>query len=76
MREALAVVAEEGLPSMWARHEACHHQLWDGLRSMGLKPFVESEADRLITINTIKVGHFVEALPDHCYSTTRGRLHE
>lgn len=55
MREALAVVAEEGLPSMWARHEACYHQLWDGLRSMGLQPFVENEADRLITINTIKV---------------------
>lgn len=60
MREALAIVAEEGLPAMWARHEACHHQLWDGLRSMGLEPFVTSPEDRLVTINTIKVPQGVD----------------
>ena len=32
MREALAIVAEEGLEPMWARHEAVHKQLWTGLR--------------------------------------------
>jgi alanine-glyoxylate transaminase/serine-glyoxylate transaminase/serine-pyruvate transaminase len=31
-----------------------HHQLWDGLSSLGLKPFVEKEEYRLTTVNTIK----------------------
>ena len=29
--------------------------LWDGLKAMGLRPFVEADADRLITVNTIQV---------------------
>lgn len=55
MREALAITAEEGLKEQWQRHEAMHHMLWDGLRSMGLKSFVENDSERLITVNTIKV---------------------
>ncbi len=35
-------------------------RLWDGLRSMGLKPFVEKDEDRLITVNTIKVRCILE----------------
>ena len=35
-----------------------HHQLWDGLKSLGLKSFVEKDEDRLITVNTIKVGRW------------------
>jgi alanine-glyoxylate transaminase/serine-glyoxylate transaminase/serine-pyruvate transaminase len=60
MREALAIVSEEGLESLWARHLAAHNQLWEGLSSMGLKPFVENEQDRLITVNTIKVPEGVD----------------
>lgn len=37
MREALALVAEEGLGAMWARHEAAHRQLWAGLGCAGLQ---------------------------------------
>jgi aspartate aminotransferase-like enzyme len=55
MREALALVAEEGLEVMWARHTAAHKQLWEGLGAMGLEPFVANPSDRLITVNTIKV---------------------
>lgn len=55
MREALALVAEEGLDSLWARHEAVHQQLWAGLGALGLEPFVEDPKDRLCTVNTIKV---------------------
>jgi aspartate aminotransferase-like enzyme len=43
MREALALVNEEGLESMWSRHEELHHRLWDGLHSMGLKSFIEKD---------------------------------
>ncbi|KAG2495109.1 hypothetical protein HYH03_006719 [Edaphochlamys debaryana] len=60
MREALQIVAEEGLEPMWARHQEMHHRLWDGLRSLGLKPFVEKEEHRLITVNTIKVPEGVD----------------
>lgn len=55
MREALAIVGETGLDKMWAEHRRLHETLWEGLRSMGLEPFVEKEADRLATVNTIKV---------------------
>lgn len=55
MREALALVAEEGLEAMWARHEAVHQQLWAGLSAMGLEPFVKDPKDRLCTVNTVEV---------------------
>ena len=60
MREALAVVSEEGLVPMWARHNQLHHQLWDGLHSMGLKSYVAKDEDRLATVNTIKVPEGVD----------------
>jgi alanine-glyoxylate transaminase/serine-glyoxylate transaminase/serine-pyruvate transaminase len=50
-------VAEEGLEETWARHEKLHHQLWEGLKKLGLEPFVEDSNDRLVTVNTIKVSH-------------------
>ncbi len=57
MREALAISSEEGLKEQWQRHENMHHMLWDGLKSMGLKSFVENDSERLITVNTITVRH-------------------
>ena len=65
MREALAISAEEGLKEQWKRHEAMHHLLWDGLNSMGLKSFVDNDAERLITVNTIKVALAVTATVRH-----------
>ena len=55
MREALALVGEQGLDRLWSEHRRLHEALWEGLRGMGLEPFVEKEADRLATVNTIKV---------------------
>jgi len=60
MREALALVAEEGLENMWKRHEDVHKQLWEGLSALGLEPFVEDPNDRLCTVNTIKVPEGVD----------------
>ena len=54
MREALALVAEEGLDAMWARHGDAHRRLWEGLAQLGLEPFVPDPKDRLPTVNTIK----------------------
>ena len=38
------------------RHNDMHHELWDGLKRLGLQSFVEKDQDRLATVNTIKVG--------------------
>ena len=56
----MALVSEEGLEAMWARHKATHDQLWEGLTAMGLEPFVEDPNDRLPTVNTIKVPEGVD----------------
>ncbi len=55
MREALAIISAEGLPCLWERHSRLHLALLQGLGALGLKPFVESDADRLVSVNTIKV---------------------
>ncbi|KFM28006.1 Serine-pyruvate aminotransferase, mitochondrial [Auxenochlorella protothecoides] len=60
MREALAIVAEEGLEAGWARHAAAHDQLWAGLTELGLEHFVPAPEDRLVTVNTIKVPEGVD----------------
>lgn len=60
MREALALVAEEGLDAMWQRHCDMHTMLWDGLKTLKLTPFVKNDADRLITVNTINVPQGVD----------------
>ena len=46
MREALAIVAEEGLDTMWKRHTKLAKQLWQGLAELGLEPFVTVPEDR------------------------------
>ena len=46
MREALAIVAEEGLDTMWKRHTQLARQLWQGLAELGLEPFVTVAEDR------------------------------
>lgn len=60
MREALALVSEEGLDACWKRHHDLHLHLWEGLHSMGLKSYVEKDEDRLATVNTIKVPEGVD----------------
>lgn len=48
MREALAIVGEEGLTAMWDRHLAAHKLLWEGLAELGLEPFVPEAKDRCV----------------------------
>ena len=56
MREALAITTRQGLQKLWADHRACHVQLWEGLSELGLEPYVQNPDERLVTVNTIKVG--------------------
>ena len=62
MREALAIVAEQGLDSMWKRHTEMGKYLWAGLNEIGLEPYVQDPADRLITVNTIRVPKDIDAV--------------
>ena len=62
MREALAIVAEQGLDDMWKRHTARGKYLWAGLTEIGLEPYVTDPADRLITVNTIRVPKDIHAV--------------
>ena len=55
MREALAIVAEEGLESTWKRHRDMHNLLWDGLGKLGLSPLVKEGSHRLASVNAIEV---------------------
>ena len=55
MREALALIGDEGLEKLWEKHTRLHKELWAGLKEMGLEPFVEDPKERLVTVNCIKV---------------------
>ena len=52
LREALLIIAEEGLPARFARHRLNHRALVAGLEAMGLSMLVE-EKFRLPTLNAV-----------------------
>jgi alanine-glyoxylate transaminase/serine-glyoxylate transaminase/serine-pyruvate transaminase len=54
LREALAAVEEEGLEARWARHQAHHAALADGLAGLGLT-LLPPPAERLWTLNAVRV---------------------
>jgi aspartate aminotransferase-like enzyme len=60
LREALRMVVEEGLPARWERHRQNQQALLAGIEAMGLEPFVENPAERMITVTAIKVPPGVE----------------
>lgn len=52
LREALMLVAEEGLEARWQRHQTAAELLWAGLEDLGLKCHVDREI-RLPTLTTV-----------------------
>ena len=60
IREALRLVAEEGLEARWNRHRQAAEYLWDGLEEMGLTCHVPREY-RLPTLTTVRVPDGVDA---------------
>jgi alanine-glyoxylate transaminase / serine-glyoxylate transaminase / serine-pyruvate transaminase len=54
LREALAVIAEEGIENRWARHQRCHKMFVQAIEAMGLKMHVR-EGHRIWTLNTVCV---------------------
>ncbi|XP_063848148.1 alanine--glyoxylate aminotransferase-like isoform X3 [Scylla paramamosain] len=55
LREALALVCEESLESLWARHAACAQRLHEGLAALGLQLYISDPAKRVPTVTTIRV---------------------
>lgn len=54
LREALRLVAEEGLANCWQRHQRNVEYLWAGLEDLGLTLHVEPEF-RLPTLTTVRI---------------------
>lgn len=60
LREALRLVAEEGLAERWARHQASAELLWEGLDDLGLECHVARDF-RLVSLTTVRVPSDVDA---------------
>jgi alanine-glyoxylate transaminase/serine-glyoxylate transaminase/serine-pyruvate transaminase len=60
LREALRLVAEEGLEARWARHQANAELFWAGLAEMGIECHVPHEY-RLPSLTTVRVPDGVDA---------------
>jgi alanine-glyoxylate transaminase/serine-glyoxylate transaminase/serine-pyruvate transaminase len=54
LREALRLIAEEGLEARWERHRTTARMFWDGLAEMGLSCHVDEDI-RLPSLTTVKV---------------------
>jgi alanine-glyoxylate transaminase / serine-glyoxylate transaminase / serine-pyruvate transaminase len=54
LREALAVIAEEGIENRWQRHLKYHKMFVQGIEAMGLRMHVK-EGQRIWTLNTVCV---------------------
>ncbi len=65
-REALAILLEEGLESVFKRHKACSDALYSGLSAIGLTPFAKEE-DRSISIVAL---NYLEGLEDATFRNT------
>ena len=59
LREALVVIAEEGIENRWERHRRCHEAFIKGVEAMGLRMHVP-EGQRIWTLNTVSVPQGVD----------------
>lgn len=60
LREALRLLAEEGLEARWERHRQNAEKLWDGLEDLGLTCYVDRDL-RLPTLTAVKVPAGIDA---------------
>jgi alanine-glyoxylate transaminase/serine-glyoxylate transaminase/serine-pyruvate transaminase len=59
LREALRIVAEEGLEERWNRHQATAELFWNGLQEMGVECHVALE-NRLPSLTTVRIPEGVD----------------
>jgi alanine-glyoxylate transaminase/serine-glyoxylate transaminase/serine-pyruvate transaminase len=67
LREALRMIQEEGLQTVYERHARTAALLWEGLEDLGLRPIVPREF-RLPSLTTVQVPEGIEE------AAVRGRL--
>ncbi|MFZ4666803.1 MAG: pyridoxal-phosphate-dependent aminotransferase family protein [Prochlorotrichaceae cyanobacterium] len=60
LREALRLLAEEGLEARWDRHRQNAEKLWDGLKDLRLTCYVDRDL-RLPTLTAVKVPAGIDA---------------
>ena len=65
-REALTIMLEEGLETVYKRHKVCSDALYSGLSAIGLTPFAKEE-DRSITIVAL---NYLDDLQDKIFRDT------
>jgi aspartate aminotransferase-like enzyme len=65
-REALTIMLEEGLETVYKRHKVCSDALYSGLSAIGLTPFAKEE-DRSITIVAL---NYLDGLQDKTFRDT------
>jgi alanine-glyoxylate transaminase / serine-glyoxylate transaminase / serine-pyruvate transaminase len=59
LREALLVIADEGIENRWERHRRCHKSFVKGIEAMGLTMHVP-EPHRIATLNTVCVPNGID----------------
>lgn len=59
LREALVLIAEEGIENRWERHRTCHDSFVRGIEAMGLRMHVPA-GHRIATLNTVCVPQGVD----------------
>jgi alanine-glyoxylate transaminase/serine-glyoxylate transaminase/serine-pyruvate transaminase len=59
LREALTVIADEGIQNRWERHRCCNRAFVKGIEEMGLRMHVP-ENHRIATLNTVCVPQGVD----------------
>lgn len=59
LREALRMIAEEGIENRWARHRAVSEMLWAGLEELGIPPRVP-EAYRMTSLTAASLPEGLE----------------
>ena len=59
LREALLVIADEGIENRWERHRRCHQFFVKEIEAMGLKMHVPAD-HRIPTLNTVSVPKAVD----------------
>lgn len=61
LREALRLVAEEGLAQRWARHQQSAELLWKGLAEAGFTMHIDDPSIRLPSLTTVRVPDGIDA---------------
>mmetsp|Transcript_24955 Transcript_24955/g.66409 ORF Transcript_24955/g.66409 Transcript_24955/m.66409 type:complete len:404 (-) Transcript_24955:27-1238(-) len=60
-REALTIIAEEGLEQTWTRHQDTAEFFWKLMDDMGLEMLVPEPSERLVSLHTVKVPAGIDA---------------